>query len=84
MQKKIAVLLDGGHVRVYVRKANLAYSPDYIEKISQACALPSEEIYRVLYYDCAPFVGTAKLPVSGLKKNLRGPHNDYRMTYQPY
>jgi uncharacterized LabA/DUF88 family protein len=70
--KKIAVLLDGGHVRANVRKANLDYTPAYIEKISRVCALPTEETYRVLYYDCAAFVGTAYLPVSGQKQQFSG------------
>jgi hypothetical protein len=30
MKKKIAVLIDGGHLRVYARKAKKLYTPDYI------------------------------------------------------
>jgi hypothetical protein len=60
--------LDGGHVRVHAKRAGHVYDPNYIEKIAHACALANEEIYRILYYDCAPFVGTATLPVSGQKK----------------
>ena len=47
--KKIAILLDGGHVRVYARKAKFHYTPDYIELVSRACVKPDEEIHRVLY-----------------------------------
>ena len=72
MPKKIAVLLDGGHLRVYTRKAGYQYKPDYIEKIALACALSDEEIYRVLYYDCAPFEGIVTLPVSGTKQQFQG------------
>lgn len=65
-------MLDGGHLRVYARKAGLPFNPDYIEKIGLACQLPGEEIHRILYYDCAPYVGTAILPVSGEKKQFQG------------
>lgn len=65
MLKRIAVLIDGGHVRAPARRARLVYSTSFIEKFSRLCAAADEEILRVLYYDCAPFTGTAKLPVSG-------------------
>ena len=71
-KRKIAVMMDGGHTRVYAKKAGYSYVPDYIEKIAHACALSDEEIYRVLYYDCAPFQGTATLPISGTKKTFVG------------
>jgi len=34
--------------------------------------MADEELYRILYYDCAPFVGTAVLPVSAQKKTFVG------------
>ena len=71
-KKKVAVMLDGGHVRVYTKKAGYQYAPDYIEKIAHACGSADEEIYRILYYDCAPYVGTTILPVSGQKKQFTG------------
>jgi uncharacterized LabA/DUF88 family protein len=71
MAKKISVMLDGGHLRVYARKAGRQFIPDYIEKIGLACALQGEEIQRILYYDCAPYVGTVTMPVSGTKKTFQ-------------
>ena len=65
MSTKIVVMLDGGHLRVHAKRAGKIYDPDYIEKIGRACALTDETIHRVMYYDCAPFNGTATLPVSG-------------------
>ena len=62
---KVAVLIDGGHTRVLANKEKLPYKPDYIERIAQACVLGEEEALRFLYYDCAPYRGTVKLPVSG-------------------
>lgn len=64
-QTKVAVLIDGGHTRVLAKRERLPYNPDYIEKIAKACVADDEVPLRYLYYDCAPYAGTAKLPVSG-------------------
>jgi len=72
MTQKIAVLIDGGHLRSYTRKAKKSFVPDYIEKIAHTCALADEVIHRVLYYDCSPYQGEAVLPVSGVKKAFSG------------
>ena len=72
MKQKIAVLIDGGHLRVCVKKANKAFVPDYIERIGHACALADEVIHRILYYDCPPYQGEAVQPVSGVKKPFTG------------
>jgi uncharacterized LabA/DUF88 family protein len=69
---RIAILIDGGHLRVLVRSAGHKFVPDYIEKVALACAGPDETILRILYYDCAPFVGKAKLPVSGKLHEFKG------------
>lgn len=66
-------MLDGGHLRVYAKKAGRKFVPDYIEKVALACALNNaEEIFRVLYYDCAPYQGNVTLPVSGAVKSFEG------------
>lgn len=62
---RIAVLIDGGHLRVLARRAGYVYNPDYIEKVALACVQPDEILLHVLYYDCAPYTGTTRLPVSG-------------------
>lgn len=72
MSKKIAILIDGGHLRVYARKAKKAFVPDYIEKIAHDCSLSDECIHRILYYDCPPFEGETTLPVSGQKRTFGG------------
>lgn len=74
MKPKIAVLIDGGHLRVYTRKARKSFVPDYIEKIALSCALSDEIIHRILYYDCPPYEGNETLPVSGTRKNFTGSH----------
>ena len=71
MPKKIAVMLDGGHLRVYANRANKQFDPNYIEKIADGSVLANtEEIQRIMYYDCAPFSGSVTLPVSGQRQNF--------------
>jgi|SRR6185437_6789913 len=77
MNKKVAVLIDGGHLRVYAKRAQKAFVPDYIEKIALACATADEQIFRVLYYDCPLFEGNATLPVSGTQHHFTRPNNDW-------
>ena len=64
MSKKITVLIDGGHLRSYLKKAQKPLDANYIEKVGLACGLATEEIMRILYYDCAMFNGQTKLPIS--------------------
>lgn len=63
--KRIAILIDGGFLRVAAKKAGKCYNPTFIEKFALKCPVAEEEIFRVLYYDCAPYSGTVRLPVSG-------------------
>jgi uncharacterized LabA/DUF88 family protein len=65
MQKRVAVLIDGGHLRVAAKMCQKRYDPPFIEQVAKQCHLASEEPQRILYYDCPPYSGTAKLPVSG-------------------
>lgn len=69
---RVAVMIDGGHLRVLAKLNKFGYTPDFIEKVAHACALPNEDILRVLYYDCAPFNGEVDLPVSGGKQAFTG------------
>jgi uncharacterized LabA/DUF88 family protein len=62
---KVAVLIDGGFLRVIAKKAGKTYDPDFIEKFAHACKDIDENIFRILYYDCALYTGTVKQPVSG-------------------
>jgi uncharacterized LabA/DUF88 family protein len=69
---KVAVLIDGGHLRVLAKTAKFTYNPDFIEKVALACVEPDETLLRTLYYDCAPYVGKVKLPVSGNEHEFKG------------
>jgi uncharacterized LabA/DUF88 family protein len=72
MATKIVVLIDGGHLRKKSIKAGKQYNPTFIGKFALKCAIPGEEIFRVLYYDCAPYTGTVSLPVSGNPHTFTG------------
>ena len=58
-------MIDGGCLRVSARKAKKKYDPDFIEAFCRNCVAPDEELFRALYYDCEPYQGQQKLPVSG-------------------
>lgn len=70
--KKIAVMIDGGHVRILAKRAGKTFDAAFVEKLGLSCHGASEEIQRVLYYDCAPFEGSATLPVSGGRHHFTG------------
>jgi uncharacterized LabA/DUF88 family protein len=72
MAKKIVILIDGGFLRVKSHQAGRQYNPAFIERFAQVCKVPGEEILRVLYYDCAPYAGTVRLPVSGTQYTFSG------------
>jgi uncharacterized LabA/DUF88 family protein len=69
---KAAIFIDGGHVRALARRAGIIYNPVLIEKIAHSCVGEGETMLRVLYYDCAPYNGVQKKPVSGEKHEFKG------------
>lgn len=69
---KAIVLIDGGYLRVEARKAGKTYDPDLIEKLALSCKGTDEDLFRILYYDCAPYSGTVRLPVSGSSHTFTG------------
>jgi len=66
------VLIDGGYTRVAAKKAALTYNGDLIERLAHACIAEDENLLRILYYDCAPYKGKVKLPVSGTEHEFVG------------
>jgi uncharacterized LabA/DUF88 family protein len=70
--KRVVILIDGGFLRVVARKSGKIYNPSFIEKFALRCPASDEEILRILYYDCAPYSGTVKLPVSGANFTFSG------------
>ena len=69
---KAIVLIDGGFLRVTTKRARLTYDPNFIERFALKCRASDETIFRILYYDCAPYTGTAKLPITGTDHTFTG------------
>lgn len=69
---RVAIFIDGGHLRALAKRASKVYDPDLIERVAHACVAADERNLRILYYDCAPYHGKAKLPVSGADHTFNG------------
>lgn len=69
---KVAVFIDGGHLRACAKSAKKPYTPELVVKIAKACVQSAETLFRILYYDCEEFAGSVKLPVSGGMKSYPG------------
>jgi uncharacterized LabA/DUF88 family protein len=68
---KVALLIDGGHLRSVCAMASLQYDPNFIEAFAHGCHDPvAETVYRILYYDCPQYRGKQRLPVSGETKDF--------------
>ena len=77
--KMIAVLIDGGHVRVLARRAGHQFRADFLEKVGASCAVADEAIHRILFYDCAPYGEAKALPaVSGQMHQFQGSDHELR------
>lgn len=63
--KPIAIMIDGGHIRVAAKKAGKTLDAELVEQLGLACCDAAESIHRILFYDCSPFAGQVELPVSG-------------------
>lgn len=72
---KVAVFIDGGHLRSYAKKAGKTFDQNFVSSVAQSCVNSGEHLFRVLYYDCEPFCGQVKLPVSGSMTQLGQPSN---------
>src|SRR5262245_51901120 len=66
--KKIAILIDGGFFSIALRHdLNLPQPPSAQQVYQHACQLacePTEEIWRIFYYDSHPFGGRAWHPMT--------------------
>ena len=63
--KRVIIQIDGGHLRALARAGQQTYNPDFIEAFALSLLEADEEAIRFLYYDCAPYKGHQKRPVSG-------------------
>jgi hypothetical protein len=46
---KVAVFIDGGHLRACAKSAKKPYTPDFVVKIAKACVQSGETLFRILY-----------------------------------
>ena len=72
LRMKTAVFLYGGYLRVLARQVGRVYDPDFIEAVAHRCISEDEFLLRILYYDCAPYRGNPRLPVSGKRADFKG------------
>jgi uncharacterized LabA/DUF88 family protein len=70
--KSTIVLIDGGFLRSQAKAANRVYDPAFIERFALSCIGADEECLRILYYDCAPYIGSTTQPVSGTVRHFTG------------
>ena len=63
--KRVIIQIDGGYLRAQARRDGYDYSVDFIEDFAHALLGKTEDLIRVLYYDCRPYQGEATQPVSG-------------------
>ena len=64
LMKRIAIMIDGGHLRESV-DSQYKFNVDFIEEVALKMVETEEELLRVLFYDCDPYRGNIQLPVSG-------------------
>ena len=69
---RAVVLIDGGYLRVRARKADREYTPQFITAFARATLHADEVMLRALYYDCAPYNGSVKKPISGTSRKFTG------------
>lgn len=66
--KRTALLIDGGAPRSWAGIRGLRYSGDLVEELAYACLdEETEELIRILYYDCDPYEGVVARPISGMR-----------------
>lgn len=70
--KKAAIFVDGGHLRACARRAHQPYTAAFILRVAKALLASDEELFRIQYFDCEPFQGSVKMPVSGTSKTYPG------------
>lgn len=63
--KRTIIQIDGGHLRALTQTASRNYTPDFIEAFANSLPTTEEDLIRILYYDCAPYIGEQARPISG-------------------
>lgn len=53
--ERVAILMDGGHVRALAKRARKAFEAQFLLDLGLACRTDEESVRRILFYDCSPF-----------------------------
>lgn len=53
--KRTYIAIDGGHLRQGFDDEGIAFSANNIDKFARHCLGGSEELLKILYYDCMPY-----------------------------
>ncbi len=69
---KTVVLIDGGYLRAVSRQCGYEFTPEWIEQIAHQCTVADQDLLlKIPYYDCAPYQGTIRHPVSGKEEQRK-------------
>ena len=72
MRISTAILVDGGWMALELSKLlDVRYATaDQVYRNAKSVLLPSEELYRLFYYDASPYDGVQENPISREKKDF--------------
>ena len=64
--RSVAVLLDGGFIlkRLHRLLGNIYPTADHVVKFANQCLAEDEDLFRIYYYDCLPYGGTERHPLT--------------------
>lgn len=80
--KKVAVIIDGGHVRKLLEKHRIRITADKVLSLGEKILSEKEELFRTYYYDSPPFGGKLFGPISNAPyRSLTTNLEDLRMLY---
>jgi len=71
--RHVSIYIDGGHLRSYAKKAKQTYDSALIVKVAKSCINAGENLFRIIYYDSPPYIGTVDNPVSGTTTTFNKP-----------
>jgi len=64
--RPVAVLLDGGFILKRMRRllGNAYPTADHVVEFAKQCLAEDEDLFRIYYYDCLPYGGTERHPLT--------------------
>jgi uncharacterized LabA/DUF88 family protein len=83
--KKTAIMVDGGFVnKKLTRSADPIKQAVRVLKVAQASLAADEDLFRIFYYDCAPFGGTKPDPFGTKHDFSKTPQFSYQTRMLTY